>query len=176
MLTDGGSTRRRLFASRGGMINIWRAMRGELTLLQYTMENVVWHLLHRPDPSLLVQEPDGVVYTNGRAADLDKVLRYHTIRTRLDMEILETNELIARTSEQARLLGVDFFSVFSRGSQFKVESIMFRIRRNPRNFHARVPEHRGSRLVARTRWQVSAAGDGPARVPSTRVRCWSSNT
>ncbi|ERF76600.1 hypothetical protein EPUS_09186 [Endocarpon pusillum Z07020] len=28
-------------------INIWRAMRGELNLLQYTMENVVFHLLHR---------------------------------------------------------------------------------------------------------------------------------
>jgi DNA polymerase zeta len=46
---------------------------------------------------------------------------------------LEANELIPRTSEQARLLGVDFFSVFSRGSQFKVESIMFRIAK-PENF------------------------------------------
>jgi DNA polymerase zeta len=45
----------------------------------------------------------------------------------MDIEILEANELIPRTSEQARLLGVEFFSVFSRGSQFKVESIMFRI-------------------------------------------------
>ncbi|EOO01835.1 putative dna polymerase zeta catalytic subunit protein [Phaeoacremonium minimum UCRPA7] len=51
----------------------------------------------------------------------------------MDIEILEENELIARTSEQARLLGVDFFSVFSRGSQFKVESIMFRIAK-PENF------------------------------------------
>lgn len=31
------------------------------------------------------------------------------------------------TSEQARLIGVDFYSVFSRGSQIKVESLMFRI-------------------------------------------------
>lgn len=30
-------------------------------------------------------------------------------------------------SEQARLLGVDFQSVYGRGSQFKVESMMFRI-------------------------------------------------
>lgn len=29
------------------MINIWRAMRGEVNLTQYTMENVVFHLLHR---------------------------------------------------------------------------------------------------------------------------------
>ena len=30
-------------------------------------------------------------------------------------------------SELARVFGVDFFSVLSRGSQFKVESFMFRI-------------------------------------------------
>jgi DNA polymerase elongation subunit (family B) len=29
------------------MINIWRAMRGELNLSQYTLENVAFHLLHR---------------------------------------------------------------------------------------------------------------------------------
>lgn len=114
------------------MINIWRAMRGELNLLQYTMENVVWHLLHRRIPHYSYKDLTEW-YSNGRVADLDKVLKYHLIRTRLDMEILETNELIPRTSEQARLLGVDFFSVFSRGSQFKVESIMFRIAK-PENF------------------------------------------
>jgi len=32
-----------------------------------------------------------------------------------------------RYSEQARLLGIDFQSVYGRGSQFKVESLMFRI-------------------------------------------------
>lgn len=35
--------------------------------------------------------------------------------------------LLIRTSEFARVFGVEFFSVISRGSQFKVESFMFRI-------------------------------------------------
>ena len=108
------------------MINVWRAMRGELNLLQYTMENVVWHLLHRRIPHYSHRTLSDW-FAGGRPRDLAKVLRYYQTRTRLDIEILEGNELIARTSEQARLLGVDFFSVFSRGSQFKVESIMFRI-------------------------------------------------
>ncbi|OTB04699.1 hypothetical protein M426DRAFT_11334 [Hypoxylon sp. CI-4A] len=114
------------------MITIWRAMRSELNLLQYTMENVAWHLLHRRIPHypwhMLTEW-----YVGGRHRDLSKLLRYYLSRTKLDIEILEANELIARTSEQARLLGVDFFSVFSRGSQFKVESIMFRIAK-PENF------------------------------------------
>jgi DNA polymerase zeta len=114
------------------MINIWRAMRGELNLLQYTMENVAWHLLHRRIPHYTWRTLTDW-YTNGRPHDLNKVVRYYISRTQIDLSILEANELIPRTSEQARILGVDFFSVFSRGSQFKVESIMFRIAK-PENF------------------------------------------
>ncbi|OAQ98581.1 hypothetical protein LLEC1_01554 [Akanthomyces lecanii] len=114
------------------MINIWRAMRGELNLLQYTMENVAWHLLHRRVPHFSYKTLTSW-YKSGKPHDLSKLLRYYQSRTKVDLQILEANELIPRTSEQARLLGVDFFSVFSRGSQFKVESIMFRIAK-PENF------------------------------------------
>lgn len=114
------------------MINIWRAMRGELNLLQYTMENVVFHLLHRRVPHYSYQDLT-TWYNSGKPKDLAKVIGYYISRVQLDLEILEQNELISRTSEQARLLGVDFFSVFSRGSQFKVESLMFRIAK-PENF------------------------------------------
>ncbi|ATY61766.1 DNA polymerase zeta catalytic [Cordyceps militaris] len=114
------------------MINIWRAMRGELNLLQYTLENVAWHLLHRRVPHYSYKTLTAW-YKSGKPSDLSKLLRYFQSRTKIDLQILEANELIPRTSEQARLLGVDFFSVFSRGSQFKVESIMFRIAK-PENF------------------------------------------
>lgn len=114
------------------MINIWRAMRGELNLLQYTMENVVFHLLHRRTPHYPFSDLTSW-YCSSKPRDLAKVLDYYITRIQLDLEILEQNELIPRTSEQARLLGVDFFSVFSRGSQFKVESLMFRIAK-PENF------------------------------------------
>ena len=107
-------------------INIWRAMRSELNLIQYTMENVVFHLLHRRTPHYKFSDLTRW-YNSRKPRDLARVLDYFLTRTRLDLEILDANELIPRTSEQARLLGVDFFSVFSRGSQFKVESLMFRI-------------------------------------------------
>ena len=107
-------------------------MQNELNLLQYTMENVAWHLLHRRVPHYSWKTLTHW-YKSGKTRDLSKLLRYYQTRTRLDIQVLEANELIPRTSEQARLLGVDFFAVFSRGSQFKVESIMFRIAK-PENF------------------------------------------
>ncbi|PGH26674.1 hypothetical protein AJ80_01620 [Polytolypa hystricis UAMH7299] len=114
------------------MINIWRAMRGELNLLQYTMENVVFHLLHQRIPHYPFQDLTKL-YKSEKPRDIAKVVSYFVSRVQLDLKILEANELISRTSEQARILGVDFFSVFSRGSQFKVESLMFRIAK-PENF------------------------------------------
>ena len=121
-------------------INIWRAMRSELNLLQYTMENVAFHLIgrrvpHYPFPDLTRW------YTGKTVRDLAKVIDYLSSRTRLDLEILNANELVPRTSEQARLLGVDWFSVISRGSQFKVESLMFRIAK-PENFILVSPSRR----------------------------------
>lgn len=114
------------------MINIWRAMRSELNLLQYTMENVAFHLLHQRVPHFTWADLTEW-YMSNKPRDLAKVVGHYTRRVQLDLEVLEKNELIPRTSEQARLLGVDFFSVFSRGSQYKVESLMFRIAK-PENF------------------------------------------
>ena len=122
------------------MINIWRAMRGELNLLQYTMENVVFHLLHRRIPHYPHRDLTAW-YKGNKPRDLAKMLDYYVSRVQMDLEILEQNELVPRTSEQARLLGVDFFSVFSRGSQFKVESLMFRIAK-PENFLLVSPSRR----------------------------------
>ncbi|KAF3039111.1 DNA polymerase zeta [Didymella keratinophila] len=114
------------------MINIWRAMRGELNLLQYTMENVVFHLLHKRIPHYTHTDLTGW-YFSTKPRDLSKLLNHFLSRIQLNLDILQANEIVPRTSEQARLLGVDFFSVISRGSQFKVESTMFRIAK-PENF------------------------------------------
>jgi DNA polymerase zeta len=113
-------------------INIWRAMRGELNLLQYTMENIVFHILQRRIPHYSYADLTKW-YKSTKPREILRVIDYYTSRVRLDLDILEHNELVPRLSEQARLLGVDFFSVVSRGSQFKVESLMFRIAK-PENF------------------------------------------
>lgn len=114
------------------MINIWRAMRGELQLTQYTLENVAYHLLHRRIPHYHFQDLTQW-FESKTPRNLSKLVKYFLARTKINLDILDTNELILRTSEQARILGVDFFSVFSRGSQYKVESLMFRIAK-PENF------------------------------------------
>lgn len=42
------------------------------------------------------------------------------------LAIMDKLDLVGRTSEMARLFGIDFFSVLSRGSQYRVEAVMLR--------------------------------------------------
>lgn len=41
--------------------------------------------------------------------------------------LLIIGEQLNRTAELARVFGIDFYSVFSRGSQYRVESMMLRL-------------------------------------------------
>ena len=56
-----------------------------------------------------------------------RCLQYWLRRCRLNLALLEQLDLIGRTAELARAFGIDFFSVLSRGSQYRVESMMVRL-------------------------------------------------
>ena len=57
---------------------------------------------------------------------------YYLKRIHGNLNLLEQLDIIGRTSELAKLFGIQFFEVLSRGSQFRVESLMLRLakRRN----------------------------------------------
>ncbi|KAG0345473.1 DNA polymerase zeta [Podila humilis] len=79
------------------LFNVWRLIRNEVALTNYSFSNIVFHVLQQ------------------------------------SLQLVERQELVSRTSEFARVFGVDFFSVISRGSQYKVESMMIRLAK-PENF------------------------------------------
>ncbi|KAG8944786.1 DNA polymerase zeta [Tulasnella sp. 424] len=56
-----------------------------------------------------------------------RVLDYSIERAAMVLDILDETQVVTKNAEFARVFGVEFFSVLSRGSQFKVESFMFRI-------------------------------------------------
>lgn len=58
---------------------------------------------------------------------------YYLLRVNGNLELLEQLDLIGRTSELARLFGIQFFEVLSRGSQFRVESLMLRMTKRRNN-------------------------------------------
>ncbi|KAI6133072.1 hypothetical protein EDD16DRAFT_1529837 [Pisolithus croceorrhizus] len=108
------------------VLNVWRIMRTERNLNVYTFENVTFQVLRRRFP---LYKPDTLTewFNSPVPAHTSRVLRYFADRTSMNLNILEETEITTKTAEFSRVFGVDFYSVISRGSQFKVESFMFRI-------------------------------------------------
>ncbi|GAA5834931.1 hypothetical protein JCM11251_002064 [Rhodosporidiobolus azoricus] len=66
-------------------------------------------------------------YTSGDCSLVSRVVQYWRNRCEMNIEMLDAAEVIEQNCESARVFGVDFNSVRTRGSQFKVESVMFKI-------------------------------------------------
>ncbi|XP_024028845.1 DNA polymerase zeta catalytic subunit isoform X2 [Morus notabilis] len=108
------------------VLNVWRLMRGELKLNIYTIEAVAEAVLRRKIPYISYK-----VLTRWFSSGPDRAryrcIEYVTERAKLNLEILNQLDMINRTSELARVFGIDFFSVLSRGSQYRVESMYLRL-------------------------------------------------
>lgn len=115
-----------LFTCGRQIFNIWRIFRGEFQLTSYTFENLAFEILHQRFP---YYHPSTLTswYNSKVPDDVNRVLQYFVSKVNMYTEMLEAAETITKTAEFARVFGVDFGSVLKRGSQFKVESFMFRI-------------------------------------------------
>ncbi|KZT02722.1 uncharacterized protein LAESUDRAFT_399797 [Laetiporus sulphureus 93-53] len=108
------------------VLNVWRIMRAEQNFTSHSFEHVVFQLLRRRTPRYSAKTLTEW-YHSPHPYQTANLLRYFSIRAVTVLEILDVAEVVTKNAEFARIFGVDFFSVLSRGSQFKVESFMFRI-------------------------------------------------
>lgn len=107
------------------VLNVWRLMRNEVKLNLYSFEAVAESVLRRKVPSI----PYKVLtrwFSSGVRARY-RCIEYVAERAKLNLDIMNQLDMINRTSELARVFGIDFFSVLSRGSQYRVESMLLRL-------------------------------------------------
>uniref|UniRef100_A0A0E0LPJ1 DNA polymerase zeta catalytic subunit n=1 Tax=Oryza punctata TaxID=4537 RepID=A0A0E0LPJ1_ORYPU len=108
------------------ILNLWRLMRAEVKLNNYSLEAVADEVLRRKVPLV----PTKILsrwFATGPGRGRYRCIEYVNNRSSLNLEILNQLDLVNRTSELARVFGIDFFSVLSRGSQFRVESMLLRL-------------------------------------------------
>lgn len=108
------------------VLNIWRLMRGEVKLNLYTFEAVAEAVLRRKFPYI----PNKVLTNwvlSGPGRARYRCIEYFLERAKLNLQIMNQLDVVNRTSELARIFGIDFFSVLSRGSQYRVESMFLRL-------------------------------------------------
>ncbi|XP_071074731.1 DNA polymerase zeta catalytic subunit isoform X2 [Dasypus novemcinctus] len=107
-------------------LNLWRIMRNEVSLTNYTFENVSFHVLHQRFP-LFTFRVLSDWFDNKTDLYRWKMVDHYISRVRGNLQMLEQLDLIGKTSEMARLFGIQFLHVLTRGSQYRVESMMLRI-------------------------------------------------
>uniref|UniRef100_A0A3Q3F7Z7 DNA polymerase zeta catalytic subunit n=1 Tax=Labrus bergylta TaxID=56723 RepID=A0A3Q3F7Z7_9LABR len=107
-------------------LNLWRVMKTEVTLNNYSFENVAFHVLHQRFP---MYSPRTLSDWFDHNTDLYrwKMVDHYVSRVRGTMQLLQQHDIIGRTSELARVFGIQFFHVLTRGSQYRVESMMLRV-------------------------------------------------
>ncbi|XP_044259688.1 DNA polymerase zeta catalytic subunit [Tribolium madens] len=106
------------------LLDVWRLLRHEIALQSYTFENIVYHVLHQRIPLYSFRN---LAFWWHNPLFRHRTISHYTFRTNSVLQILEQLDLVGRTSELARLFGIQFFEVLSRGSQFRVESMMLRL-------------------------------------------------
>ncbi|OAD62176.1 DNA polymerase zeta catalytic subunit, partial [Eufriesea mexicana] len=119
------------------ILDVWRIMRHEVALLSYTFENVMYNVMHEriscPTFKILT------AWWNCKNVTIQwRIVTHYIIRVVGTLRILIHLDIIGRTCEHARLFGIQFYEVFSRGSQFRVESMMLRLAK-PLNYIAVSP-------------------------------------
>lgn len=105
------------------LLDVWRLLRGEIALTSYSFENIMYHVMHRRCP-LYSHEKLMNLWQNSKTKWI--VIEYYLDRVKGTLEILNQLDLVGRTCELAKLFGIQFYEVLSRGSQFRVESMMLR--------------------------------------------------
>lgn len=105
------------------LLDVWRLLRSEIALTSYSFENIMYHVLHRRYP-LYSKQKLTQLWTHSVRKWI--VIEYYLERVDGTLEILNQLDLIGRTCELAKLFGIQFYEVLSRGSQFRVESMMLR--------------------------------------------------
>ncbi|CCE85551.1 Piso0_005157 [Millerozyma farinosa CBS 7064] len=108
------------------MINLWRVLKSDVSLTSYALENLSQKILHQTFPRYSNKQLS-LWLRSSRADNLSFVSDYYFKRIDVGFSLLKSRKIISKTSEQARLTGIDFHSVMNRGSQFKVEAILLRI-------------------------------------------------
>ena len=88
----------------------------QVTLNSYTFESVAFHVLHERIP-LYTFRTLSDWWDSRTALNRWRTVDHYVKRCRGNVRILESLDFIGRTSELARLFGILFFSVISRGSQ-----------------------------------------------------------
>ena len=109
------------------LVDVYSRVKVELHIKYYDLDYVAFHLLQSREP-VYSYDTLSQWYKQGYPHRL-KVFEYVFHNIDITYKLMETLDLVNRDITMAKTYGIDFESVDSRGSQFKVEALLSRIAR-----------------------------------------------
>lgn len=110
------------------LLSLWDILRKEVTLSKYNLEYVVYHTLHEKTPHFTYDDLTAW-WTTHEPAAMESVVKYWMRRVSYVLRLFAHFETVNHICERSRIIGVDFLSSLTRGSQFQVEAVMCRLAR-----------------------------------------------
>ena len=107
------------------VLNLWRILRSEITLNMYTFENCCFNILNERTPKYSF-----LTLTSwfSHRTDLfrSKTIEYYAYRAETNLRLISSLDLVGKTCEFAKVYGIEFYHVFSRGihSTLKLASFL----------------------------------------------------
>jgi DNA polymerase elongation subunit (family B) len=110
-----------IFIKGRTFLNTWHLLKSELKLWNNTIQYAVEHILQKTLPYFT---PAQLTKWYQLSHTRYKTISYVYLLTLCNLLLIEKLDIIRKISECARLYGIDFFSVFHRGSQYRVEAAL----------------------------------------------------
>jgi DNA polymerase elongation subunit (family B) len=99
------------------VLNLWRILRSEISLNIYTFENCCFHILNERTPKYSFNTLT-CWFTHRTDLVRWKIIDYYSYRTETNLRLMSSLDLIGKTCEFAKVYGIEFYHVFSRGEHF----------------------------------------------------------
>ena len=106
------------------VLNLWREMRAEVKLADYSRPNVAQHVLCERTPRVA---PSTLWRWHQDPRRRHRAARHVLQGALCNLRLMERIDLLGTSAEMARIIGIDLTSVRTRGSQYRVEAVMCRV-------------------------------------------------
>ncbi|KAI0988492.1 hypothetical protein GJ496_007448 [Pomphorhynchus laevis] len=111
------------------ILEMWSIVRSQLSLRSYSFENAYYSLFGERCQRMSTDCLDLFLNTNPI-----HFVNYYLLRTIGQLRILSKLNFVNQTSELARVFGIEFSHVLTRGSQYRVESFLLRVAKSSESY------------------------------------------
>lgn len=106
------------------ILNLWRILRHQVNLHNYSVQKASAEVLKEPFPKYSKSTLQNLYL---KLQQRDSLIDFLKRKCLVSLKLIDKLNIILKTAQMAQFICTDFFSVLTRGSQYRVEGVLLRI-------------------------------------------------